>query len=158
MRNVAAVLIASALLIPAVQAANVHINKPRIVYLTMRATEIACNAPYRKGCTTMQTEFFCNCVQQGDNWGVEPRLVVTPAIYTTTPEILRHELQHISDVRVSLAEYAATLMLHTFASEQSCSAFVTEQKATFGATVRNVYRVTTLRRDGMQYAEHAGDH
>lgn len=157
MRNVAAVLTV-ALLVPAAYAATVEINKPRIVYLTTHATELACKAPYRRGCTTLDTEFFCNCVQNGAQWSLEPRLVVTPAIYTTATEIIHHELQHVSDVRTSLNEYAAALQLRTFDSNAACETFVTDEKALFAHTLRNIYRVTTVRRDGIAVAERAGDH
>ena len=158
MRNVAAVLIAVALLIPAANAANVHINRPRIVYLTTHATELACKAPYRKGCTILDTEFFCKCVQNSTRWSAAPRFVVTPAIYTTTSDIMLHELQHIADVRASLNEYSATLTMRTFDDEPSCSMFVGEQQSLFSSTIKNIYRVTTDRRDGVRYAEHTGDH
>ena len=76
---------------------------------------------------------------------------------TTTQDIMQHELQHLADLRVSLNEYTSTLALRTFASEASCTKFLEEEKTLFGHTMRNIQRVTVLRRDGERYAERIGD-
>ncbi len=158
MRNVAVVLIAVALLIPAARAANVDVERPHITFLSDTQTAVACKAPFRRGCTTLQAEFFCSCVQSADKWSLAPHIIATPWIYTTTEDIMTHEMQHISDLRTSLNEYTATLMMHSFATESACTSFADAQKRIFGSTMRNIQRVTVLRRDGERYAERAGDH
>jgi len=56
-----------------------------------------------------------------------------------------HELEHIADVRASLNEYAASLTLRAFASNEACVAFIDTEKNRFSNTLRN-------------YAGRAGDH
>jgi len=104
-------LFALSLLLPSLRAANVEITRPHIVFLSDAGVGVACKAPGRRGCTTLQTEFICACKQSGDKWTLEPRLKVTPYIYMTTQEIMDHELEHIADVRSSLKEYAGSLLL-----------------------------------------------
>ncbi len=159
MRNLAVVLAATVLLIPAAHAANiVDVTRPHIVFLSETATALACQSPHRRGCTTLQTEFFCACAKNGGQWTPFPRLAVTPDIYAATQDIVLHELEHIADVRASLNEYAASLTLRGFASNEACVAFIDTEKNMFSNTLRNIQRVTTVRRDGVQYAGRAGDH
>jgi hypothetical protein len=158
MRNVALVFLAIVLLIPAARAANVDILRPHITFVSTENAAVACGAPLRRGCTTLQTEFFCNCVHAADGkWSLQPHIIATPHVYTTTQDIMQHELQHIADLRTSLREYTSTLALRTFASETSCTKFLDEEKALFGHTIRNIQRATVLRRDGERYAERIGD-
>ena len=158
MRNVAAVLIAIALLTPAAHAANVEVSRPHIVFLSDAGAALACKGPERKGCTTLVNEFYCECLHNNetDKWTLNLRLVSTPYVYTTTPEIIRHEMEHIADIRTSLNEYAAGLMLRTFDNAQSCATFIVDEKATFTSTVRAMQRATTIRRDGVRYAQRQG--
>lgn len=158
MRNVALVLLAIVLVIPAAGAANVEILRPHITFVSTESAAAACGAPLRRGCTTLQTEFFCNCVHAAEGkWTLQPHIIATPHVYTTTQDIMQHELQHIADLRTSLNEYTSTLALHTFASEASCTKFLDEEKVLFSHTMRNIQRVTVLRRDGERYAERIGD-
>ena len=159
MRTLATVLLATALLIPSAYAANiVDIGRPRITFISPDSTTAVCRKPGRKGCTTLETEFLCACALTGDKWGLVPHLIATPLLYTTTQDIVRHEMEHIADIRGALNEYAAGLMLRSFESEKSCTMFIDEEKRTFGNTLRNIQRVTTIKRDGVQYADRAGDH
>lgn len=159
MRTLAAVLTATALLIPPARAANiVDVGRPRIIFISPDSAANTCGKPSRRGCTTLQTEFLCACAQAGDKWTLAPHLIATPVLYTTTQDIVRHELEHIADVRGSLNEYAGALMLRSFDTEQSCSSFMNEEKRTFASTLRNIQRVTTVKRDGVQYADRNGDH
>ena len=159
MRNVALVLLAIVLVIPAARAASVDILRPHVTFVSTENAAAACGAPLRRGCTTLQTEFFCNCVHVADGkWSLAAHIIATPHVYTTTQDIMQHELQHLSDLRASLNEYTSTLALHTFASEASCSSFLEQEKALFSHTMRNIQRVTVLRRDGERYAERIGDH
>lgn len=157
MRNVAAVIVI-ALLVPAAYAADVEVTKPRIAFLSDTGVAAACKGANRRGCTTIVTEFICACVHTDDNWTLKPRFIVTPHVYTTGAGILLHELEHVSDVRASLNEYASTLMLRTFDSGASCASFVGDEKKLFATTMRNIQRLTTVRRDGVQFAHQAGDH
>jgi hypothetical protein len=158
MRTLAVVLTATALLIPSARAAEVvEIGRPRIVFITPDATANTCGKPSRRGCTTLQTEFLCACAQAGDKWTLAPHLIATAVLYTTTQDIVRHELEHIADIRGSLNEYAGALMLRSFDTQQSCSSFVDEEKKTFANTLRNIQRLTTVKRDGVQFADRAGD-
>jgi hypothetical protein len=154
----AGLLLALSLLLPSLRAANVEITRPHITYLSDEGVGIACKAPGRRGCTVLQTEFICACKQSGDKWTLDPKLITTPYIYTTTQEIMRHELEHIADVRSSLKEYAGTLLLRSFESLEACGSFVVEENRLFSSTMRNIQRVTVLRRDGAQYAAREGDH
>ena len=159
MRTLAAVLVAATLLIPTARAANiVDVGRPRIVFIAPAETESTCKKPGRKGCTTLQTQFLCSCAQAGEKWTLVPHLIATPYVYTTTQDIIRHEMEHIADIRGSLNEYAAGLMLRSFDSEQSCISFVDEEQKLFANTLRNIQRLTTVKRDGVQYADRAGDH
>ena len=159
MRTLAAVTLATALLLPSAYAANVvDIGRPRIKFITPEATATVCNKPDRRGCTTLDTEFLCSCAQTGDKWALVPHLIATPLLYTTTQDIVRHEMEHISDIRSGLNEYAAGLMLRSFDSEKSCTQFADDEKKTFGNTLRNIQRLTTIKRDGVRYADRAGDH
>ena len=36
--------------------------------------------------------------------------------------------------------------------------FADDEKKTFGNTLRNIQRLTTIKRDGVRYADRAGDH
>lgn len=158
MRTLATVLVAVAVLTPSASAANiVDIGRPRITYISSESTAAVCKKPERRGCTTLETEFLCACAQTGDKWSLFPHLIATPLLYTTTQDIMRHEMEHISDIRSALNEYAAGLMLRSFESEKSCTQFVEEEKKTFGNTLRNIQRVTTVKRDGVQYAGRAED-
>ena len=159
MRTFATVIVATALLLPSTYAADiVEIGRPRITFISPDSTASVCRKPGRKGCTTLQTEFLCSCALTGDKWGLVPHLIATPLLYTTTQDIVRHEMEHIADIRSALNEYAAGLMLRSFESEKSCAMFVDEEKKAFGNTLRNIQRVTTIKRDGVQYADRAGDH
>ncbi|MGZ8797567.1 MAG: hypothetical protein ACXW2F_09485 [Thermoanaerobaculia bacterium] len=151
-------LFALSLLLPSLHAANVEITRPHIVFLSDAGVGVACKSPGRRGCTILQTEFSCTCKQSGDKWTLEPRLIATPYIYTTTQGIMRHELEHIADVRSSLNEYAGSLLLRSFESREACASFVGEESRLFSSTMRNIQRITVLRRDGVQYAAAAGDH
>jgi hypothetical protein len=151
-------LFALSLLLPSLRAANVEITRPHIAFLSDAGVGVACKSPGRRGCTTLQTEFICGCKQSGDKWTLEPRLKVTPYIYMTTQEIMHHELEHIADVQASLKEYAGSLLLRSFGSQEACDSFVGEESRLFSSTMRNIQRVTVLRRDGAQYAAAAGDH
>ena len=151
-------LFALSLLLPSLRAANVEITRPHIVFLSNEGVGVACKSPGRRGCTTLQTEFICACKQSGDKWTLEPRLIATPYIYTTTHEIMRHEMEHIADVRSSLKEYAGSLLLRSFESQEACASFVGEENRLFSSTMRNIQRITVLRRDGAQYASREGDH
>lgn len=62
-------------------------------------------------------------------------------------------MRHVADVRASLDEYASSLMLHEFADAVSCTKFIIEEKAQFSLTMKNIQRLTTIRRDGVQYAD-----
>jgi hypothetical protein len=158
MRNVAAVIVI-ALLIPAAYAADVEVVRPRIAFLSDTGVAAACKGVNRRGCTTLMTEFVCACVHtEEDNWTLKTRFIVTPYVYTTGANIMLHELEHVADVRASLNEYASTLALRTFVSESSCASFVVDEKKQFGTTMRNIQRLTTVKRDGVQYAHRAGDH
>lgn len=156
MRNTAGVLIAIALFTPAARAANVDVERPHITYLAVSQTAVTCKAPFRRGCTTLQTEFFCSCVQNADKWMLAPHIIATPWIYIASREIMTHELLHISDLHHSLNEYTGTLMMHSFATESECNSFSDAEKRNFENTMRNIQRVTVLRRDGERYAERAG--
>ncbi len=157
MRNAAVVLAAIALLIPAAWAATVDVQRPHITFLSQAQTSTACKAPFRRGCTTLQTEFLCSCAKTGQTWSLQPHIIATPRVYTTTQDIMMHELEHLADLRNSLNEYAATLMLHSFPTEAACTSFSDAEKRDFGSTMRNIQRITVLRRDGERYAERAGD-
>ncbi len=158
MRTFATVLVATALLIPSARGAGiVDIGRPRIVFISADAADTVCKKPGRRGCTTLQTEFLCACAQTGDKWTLVPHLIATPFLYTTTQDVMRHEMEHIADIRGSLNEYAAGLMLRSFESERSCDIFVDGEKRTFANTLRNIQRLTTVKRDGVQYADKAGD-
>ena len=160
MRTLAVVLTATALLIPSARAANiVDIGRPRIIFISPDSATATCGKPGRRGCTTLQTEFLCACAQTGEKkWTLAPHLIATPLLYTTTQDVVRHEMEHIADIRGSLNEYAAGLMLRSFDTEQSCSSFIDVEKKTFANTLRNIQRLTTVKRDGVQYADRAGDH
>ncbi|HSP15096.1 MAG TPA: hypothetical protein VLV78_10110 [Thermoanaerobaculia bacterium] len=148
MRN-PTVLLAIALLTPAARAASVEMQRPHIKY--MADVDAPCMA-HKRGCTTVSTEFFCGCEQAGDAWKAHPHLIAQPVIYTTTDQVLRHELQHIADIRGALNAYAAAILLRTFETEGACTAFVDEEAKTFGHTMKLIYRDTTMRRDGVQIA------
>lgn len=153
MRTVETVILAAALLTPSAYAANVvDINRPRITYISPQSTAAVCKKPERRGCTTLDIEFLCACAQTGDKWSLFPHLLATPLLYTTTQDIMRHELEHLADIRSALNEYAAGLMLRSFESEQSCTRFAGDEKKSFGNTLRNIQRLTTIKRDGVRYA------
>lgn len=160
MRILGTVIVAAALLIPSAYASNVvEVKRPHITFIPIEAAKSVCHKPERRGCTTLQTEFLCSCARNADDkWTLVPHLIATPHMYTTTEDIVRHEMEHVTDIRESLNEYAAGLMLRSFESEQSCSAFVDEEKKTFGNTLHNIQRMTTVKRDGMKYADRAGDY
>jgi hypothetical protein len=160
MRNLATLLLAIVVLVPAARAATVEVAHPHITFLSTDAATVACGAPLRRGCTTLKTEFFCNCVHDAaaDQWSLAVHIVATPYVYTTTQDIMTHELQHISDLRTSLNEYASTLLMHSFPTEARCTSFMQTEKTIFADTMRNIQRVTVLRRDGSIYAERIGDH
>jgi hypothetical protein len=158
MRNAAMVFGLLLLLTPSVHAADVvSIPRARITFLSETAAALACKAPGRRGCTTLMTEFVCGCNKvAADKWTLAPKLTATPYIYTTTQEVIRHELEHIADVRASLNEYAAGLLLRTFESEAACTSFVSEEKKLFGSTLRTIKHATTIRRDGVNVAVREG--
>ena len=160
MRN-AAVVIALTLLIPAVRAAEVEVVQPHVAFLSETGVAAACKGVNRRGCTTLMTEFVCACIrgEKEDTWTLRPHLMITPYVYTTGASIMRHEFEHITDVRTSLKEYVGLLSLHVFTTEDSCLTFITDEKKLFPSMMRNIQRMTTVRRDGMQFAQHeAGDH
>ena len=160
MRNVAAVF-AAVLLSSAAYAADVVINQPHVAFFSETGVSVACKGLNRRGCTTLMTEFVCACNRTAeDRWTLNPRLIVTPYVYTTTQSVVGHELSHIADIRGSLKEYAASLTLHVFQSEASCLSFIVDEKKLFPSTMRNIQRLTTIRRDGVRYAQQqeAGDH
>ena len=160
MRYVAVVLIAIALLIPAAWASSnvVDFNRPHITFINPESTQVACESASRRGCTLLRTEFICNCERAGDKWTPAPHLIATPHVYTTTQEIVRHELEHISDVRSSLTEYAIGLTLRSFDSQAQCSSYISEEKKLFAATLRNIQRATTIKRDGERFANRGEGH
>ena len=159
MRHVAVALTAIALLIPAAFAANiVDFNRPRVIFVDSASAQNACNQVSHRGCTLLNTEFFCNCARSGSDWTPAPRLIATPHVYTTTHEIVRHEIEHIADVRSSLTAYAVSLTLHTFHSEEACSSYISEEKKLFATTLRNIQYATTVRRDGERYADRSEGH
>lgn len=158
MRTLATVIVATALLVPSANAGGiVDIARPRITFIASELAGSVCRKPGRRGCTMLQTEFLCACAQRGDQWMLVPHLIATPLVYTTTQDVVRHEMEHISDIRSALNEYAAGLMLRSFESESSCTMFVDEEKKMFGNTLRNIQRGTTIKRDGVQFADRAGD-
>ena len=150
MRKVAVVSALAALISLSLPAQNVEVNRPRMVYLAEASAGLACLQPLKRACTRLDTEFFCNCVQAGNDWALQTRFIVSPFIYTTSPGILRHEMEHIDDVRASLTDYATMLQLRRFDTEASCAGFVGNEKRLFPAMIRDVQRLTTIKRDGVQ--------
>jgi hypothetical protein len=145
-----------ALLIPAAYAADVEVAQPHIAFLSDAGVAVACKGLNRRGCTTLMTEFVCGCVRAEEKWTLKPKLTVTPYVYTTTATIMHHELSHIVDVTTSLKEYAGALSLRAFPTELACISFIVDEKKMFAGTMHNIQRMTTVRRDGVQFAEHAG--
>ena len=151
MRNVA-VMVAILLLIPVARAADVEIKHPQIVFVSESGAPVACKSVSRRACTTVSTEFLCECVRAGDQWTVGSRFTATPFVYTTTQSLVRHELEHISDIRSSLSEYGDSLALHSFASEAACGAFIKQEVKMFPHTMKLIQRLTTVKRDGIRFA------
>jgi hypothetical protein len=150
MRNATVALLAFALLVPAAHAASsVEMQRPHIQYLT--EVDSQCKA-HKRACTTVSTDFFCGCELKNNVWTVHPHLIARPTIFTTTDQVMRHELQHIADIRVALNAYAASLLLRTFETESACMSFVTDETKSFAHTMKMIHRDTTMRRDGMQFA------
>jgi hypothetical protein len=65
---------------------------------------------------------------------------------------VRHELDHIADIRSSLNEYGDSLSLHVFPSETTCISFIKDEVKLFGEKMNLIQRLTTIKRDGVQYA------
>jgi hypothetical protein len=151
MRNVALVVVIL-LVVPVVRAADIQMVRPHIYYLSDNAAAIACKSASRRACTTIVTEFVCGCAPAGDQWGVHTRIIATPSIYTTTQAVMRHELEHISDIRSSLNEYVDSLALHMFQSETNCLSFVNGEVKMFPETLKLMQRITTIKRDGVRFA------
>jgi len=151
MRNVA-VVVAILLLIPVARAADIEIGRPHIVFLSEEAASIACKSASRRACTTVKTEFFCACARAGDQWTVRSRFIATPFIHTTSYAFVRHELDHIADIRSSLNEYGDSLLLHVFPSETTCISFLKDEVKLFGEKMKLIQRLTMIKRDGVQYA------
>ena len=145
------------LLIPVARAANVEIGRPHIVFLSETAAAIACKSASRRACTTVSTEFVCACARAGDEWTVRPRLIATPFVYATSQTILKHEMEHVSDIASSLNEYADSLTLHTFSTEETCLSFITSETKLFPHTLKLIQRLTTIKRDGVQFASRPGE-
>ncbi|HEX9162852.1 MAG TPA: hypothetical protein VF980_14190 [Thermoanaerobaculia bacterium] len=158
MRKVALVSSLAALISLSLFAGNVEVQRPRLVYLPEASAGLACLQPLKRACTRMDTEFFCNCVQRDDDWALQPRFIVSPFIYTTSRAILRHEMEHIDDVRASLNEYAAMLLLRRFDSSESCASFIANEKRLFPSTMHEIQRLTAIRRDGVQVTHSGSDH
>ena len=146
----ATVVLASLLLSSAVHAGSVEMRRPHIEY--MGSVEAPCKA-HRKGCTTITADFYCGCAESAGTWKVVPHVIAKPTVYTTSDEVLKHEFLHLADIRVSLRTYTSALMLRTFESEAACDAFVGEETSAFSHVMALIQRETTIRRDGVQYAD-----
>ncbi|HEY3055406.1 MAG TPA: hypothetical protein VGK31_05700 [Thermoanaerobaculia bacterium] len=151
MRNVAMVF-AILLLIPVARAADVQIGQPHIAYVSESAASIACKSVSRRACTTVKTEFFCLCVQAGDQWTLRSRFIATPFIHTTSYPFVQHELEHVSDIRASLNGYGDSLSLRTFHDEATCMSFMKDEVKIFPHTMKLIQRLTTIKRDGIRFA------
>ncbi|HEV8659359.1 MAG TPA: hypothetical protein VGS96_12120 [Thermoanaerobaculia bacterium] len=151
MRNVA-VVVAILLLIPVARAADVEIRRPHIVFVSEGAASMACKSASRRACTTVKTEFFCACARAGDQWTVRSRFIATPFIHTSAYTFVRHELDHIADIRSSLNEYGDALSLHVFLSEETCISFIKDEAKFFGDRMKLIQRLTTIKRDGVHLA------
>ena len=151
MRNATVALLAFALLVPAARAASsVEMQRPHIQYLA--DVNAQCKA-HKRACTTVSTDFFCACEQKkNDVWTLHPHLIARPTIFTTTDQVMRHELQHIADIRVGLNAYAASLLVRTFETEGACMRFAADEAKSFSHTMKMIHRDTTMRRDGVQFA------
>jgi hypothetical protein len=148
MRN--ATVLLALLLAPAVHAATVEMRRPHIEY--MGDVTPACKA-HRKGCTTITTDFYCGCAESGGKWGAVPHVIAQPTIYVRSDEVLRHEFLHLADIRGALRTYASALTMHTFETEDACTAFVNDEAKGFSHVMYVIQRDTTIRRDGIQYAD-----
>lgn len=150
MRNAAIVLALVAL--PAfTYAAPVNVKRPHIIYRTGVGVSAACKAS-NPACTTVSAEFFCGCELRGRAWLLVPKIIAQPTIYTTSEGYMRHELEHLADIRESLNTYAASLLVRSFPSAGACNDFVAAESKAFPSTMRSIERATTIRRDGVRFA------
>ena len=124
---------------------------PRISFGTAAAVAASCHKP-NLACTVVNTEFYGQCSLQRNGWGMTPHLIATSSIYTTSEGLLHHELEHINDIHHLLNVYAASLLIPSFATEESCNAFVLDQAKNFSHVMQSIRRSTAVQRDGVQFA------
>lgn len=150
MRTAAIVLALSAL--PALSfAAPVNVKRAHVLYWPTRGVNAACKTS-ATACTTIAADFYCGCELRDSEWTLVPTIIAQPTIYATSDAYIRHELEHIADVRKSLGEYAASLLIRSFPSGTSCLEFVANEAKAFPSTMKSIERATTIRRDGVRFA------
>ena len=150
MRNAAIVL--ALLALPAfTHAAPLDMKRPLVRYHTGVGLAGGCKTS-NPACTTVAAEFTCGCERRDHAWVLAPEIVAQPTIYSTSDRYMRHEMEHIADVRESLDEYTASLLVRSFPSAAACNDFVAAEAKAFPSTMRSIERATTIRRDGVLFA------
>jgi hypothetical protein len=133
--------------------AAVKMVRPRIIATAPTVIREMTSGKSDGGCTTFYgATLDCQCRQHGNGWRIHATARLEPYVHIADFRYLEHELLHIRDFHVYLAEHVKALRSQALLTRAACEERAAAASGGFHETMKRVAGLSAARRDGHRFS------